>query len=844
MNDLIKVYENQGPVKLRSANGKWYWIIYLSYLVSFILCSIIAVTFQGNAFVEICSFLLVFGAAFIVNAFYISKSISSSSLLEKHFKLDKVIIKNTFLLSVLFDRHGQILISEVGNKFAYEHNTKVMIEDILSMLHIPLKVQNEIKEIITASDVRNIKMKYLGSYEYKGEYFDVIIKVLDEEQGTKILYIQDSMLKSSLNSRFKDSFIGFYELNHNLKLVNCNKYFAKILGYKPAELISSDVKIDDLILLDESVDSLLLNSKAKKSLQGNWQGLLTFNTKYKEKVHCFIVQKATLNHMGRVESVIGYVLKLQDKSLLHRPKGVEKGWIEYSWKSFFESSIHPVIIADSSGVILKANSAFFELVPGDYIGKGLREIATKDYQTKIESEIGLMAGSNEQLAMLKNFYIRNVSKPLDIYLNKIKDMEGNSLGFMVSINDNTHQRELEDRLSHAQRMQTIGQLVGAVAHDFNNLLTAITGFCDILLLRHGMGDPSFVNIIQIKQSSDRASNLVKRLLAFSRKQTLKLEVIYLNEFFSDITALIQRLVGADIVVKKDININTWPVKFDPVQLEQVVLNLIVNAHQAMVSGGHIQINVKNVYLNADDSLLVGYSVPPGEEMPPVGEYVSIEFIDDGSGIPSEIIKHIFEPFFTTKLDKSGTGLGLSTVYGIVRQSEGFIFVKSTLGEGSNFLILLKRHIITGEELLETKKQQIINLTYQDQLKRDLSGKGVIALVEDEEAVRLFAKSALISKGYDVIEFDSAKNALREIQKDLPRIDLIISDVMMPEMNGPEFISEIHKTHQGIKVIFMSGYGEDAFTEEYGNKRDFHFLPKPFSLKQLVGKVKEVLSLST
>ena len=404
---------------------------------------------------------------------------------------------------------------------------------------------------------------------------------------------------------------------------------------------------------------------------------------------------------------------------------------------------------------------------------------------------------------------------------------------MIRAAETTEQIQAANESSHAQRMQTIGQLVGSVAHDFNNILTAIGGFCDLLFLRHTPDDPSFANILQIQQSADRASALVRRLLAFSRKQTLKPKVLSLQKYFVDFGAMIQRMVGADMQFKQDIDPNTWNILADPVQMEQVMLNLAVNAHHAMKAGDTLSVKTYNISLRKKDSILKEYLAPPGEENPPKGDYVAIEVKDTGSGIQRQNIMHIFEPFFTTKSEKTGTGLGLSTVYGIIRQSEGYVYVNSKIGEGTTFLILFKRHTAPEESQNTDEEDEVLDTV-------DTSGNGVIVLIEDEDSVRLFAKSVLENKGYDVIQFSSAKEALENKEKYIKDARLIISDVVMPELTGPAFIKEIKKDRPRVKVLFMSGYGEEAFAEEYGSRRNFHFIPKPFSLKELANKVKEVL----
>ena len=820
---------------LNAYNMKGYWIIYLSFIISFVCCAVAAIL-SKNLFIEICSFFIVFGGAFTINAYQIHKGIKLKNEFDKSFEINQEILSNIALAILIFDEKGRVVSIDVGNDVTLNNNIKDYLDKLFALFLVPIKVQKEIRDIIVTNNLKHSRQEF-GSYEYGENFYDLIVMRLTHSKDYKAVSFARSNNKALIGKKhFKDAFFGFYKLDSNMQFISINKYFAKILGYSKDELMILHPNLNNLI------DFNNISSSEQNELKGNWQGFLSFHTKYGEKVICFVIQKANLNVSGDIECIIGYVVKLYDPSLMLKSRGFDKEWINRSWNSLFENSIEPVAMLNNSGVLIKSNNAFDNIMPNVPFNKKFCDAFINEGALNIDNEIQEIIASNKHYKVLKNLIYKDGLRKLSIYLRGIKDAENNVLGFIVSINDNTHQTELEASLSHAQRMQTIGQLVGAVAHDFNNLLTAITGFCDILLLRHAIGDPSFVNVIQIKQSADRASNLVKRLLAFSRKQTLKLEIIYLSAFFSDISTLIQRLVGTEIIVKKEIDPNLWLVEFDPVQLEQVVLNLIVNAQQAMSHGGTVNIKVSNMSLYDNHALAKDFVAPGGEHFPPFGEYVALEFTDSGSGIDGHIIQKIFEPFFTTKSDKSGTGLGLATVYGIVRQSEGYIYVKSKVGKGTTFLILLKKHNISKKEIakLESDREKKV-LAFTDSAKADLSGKGLIALVEDEEAVRLFAKSALIIKGYEVIEFASAKMALEAIQKDLPKIDLIISDVMMPEMSGPEFISEIHKNYPSIKVIFISGFGEDAFTEEYGNKRDFNFLPKPFSLKQLVGKVKEVIT---
>ncbi len=404
--------------------------------------------------------------------------------------------------------------------------------------------------------------------------------------------------------------------------------------------------------------------------------------------------------------------------------------------------------------------------------------------------------------------------------------------------DQTEQKNLEMRFSHSQKMQAVGQLAGGVAHDFNNLLTAMIGFSDLLLMRHPAGDPSFADIMQIKQNANRAANLVRQLLAFSRRQTLQPKTVDLTEVLAELSNLIRRLIGENIQMHMQHGRDLGMVKADQGQLEQVIINLAVNARDAMKEGGTLSITTRNVKIDSDGGLERDLIAPTEEDIIPAGDYVLVEVADTGTGIPPEIVKNIFEPFFSTKEIGSGTGLGLSTCYGIIKQTGGFIFVKTAPGVGTSFHLYFKRHEAEAEKAASAPE------AHDDKLGSDLTGRATIMLVEDETPVRIFAARALRNKGYEVLEADSGENALEVFADHTGAIDLIISDVMMPGINGPKMIGTLYDTYaermKDMQVVFISGYAEDAFVDSFGEERQFNFLPKPFTLKQLAGKVKDVL----
>lgn len=397
-------------------------------------------------------------------------------------------------------------------------------------------------------------------------------------------------------------------------------------------------------------------------------------------------------------------------------------------------------------------------------------------------------------------------------------------GVVLHFSDLTQQKALEEQFVQSQKMQAIGQLAGGVAHDFNNLLTAMIGFCDLLLLRHKAGDPSFSDIMQIKQNANRAANLVRQLLAFSRQQTLRPRVQDITDILTEVSHLLRRLIGANIELDLIHGGDLGLVKVDVGQMEQVLINLAVNARDAMDGGGKLVVRTES-FANTEPVQCMG------DEMP-AGKWVRIDVTDTGCGIPTENMSRIIEPFFTTKAVGQGTGLGLATVYGIIRQTGGYLSIESVVGEGTTFSIFLPE---SAETEIEAEPVAVI----EEDSTRDLTGAARILLVEDEDAVRTFSSRALGNKGYEVITAESGESALSVMDKqDDKHIDLMITDVIMPNMDGPTLAQRMRQTTPNLKIIFISGYTEEKLKDHMGE--NIWFLPKPFTLKQLAAKVKEAL----
>ncbi|WP_051679294.1 PAS domain-containing sensor histidine kinase [Xanthobacter sp. 91] len=486
---------------------------------------------------------------------------------------------------------------------------------------------------------------------------------------------------------------------------------------------------------------------------------------------------------------------------------------------FFRRAPLAMALVDRSGGVRAANAAFERLFGRDAAGRPLTALVADASGT--EALLAAAAGASEPPAPCDVTLAGGSARSVRFYAAPL-DVSGD---IALCAIDMTEQRALEVQFAQSQKLQAVGHLAGGVAHDFNNVLTAIIGYCDLLLAKHRPSDPSFPDIMQIKQNANRAAGLVRQLLAFSRRQTLRPQVIELGDVISDAAALLRRLIGERITLDVEHARDLWPVKVDVNQFEQVIVNLAVNARDAMPDGGTLTIRTGNV--PAAGCAAYGQGLPEGD-------YVMVEVADTGTGIPPDIMDKIFEPFFSTKEVGKGTGLGLSTVYGIVQQTGGTILADSEMGHGTTFRVFLPRHL-AGIEPEEAPRP-----AEPEPKAGDTTGQGRrVLLVEDEDAVRAFASRALANRGYEVLAAASGVEALELIERE-GKVDLVISDVVMPEMDGPTLLRELRSREPGLKVIFISGYAEEAFARNLPPSEHFSFLPKPFSLKQLVAAVSETL----
>ena len=470
-----------------------------------------------------------------------------------------------------------------------------------------------------------------------------------------------------------------------------------------------------------------------------------------------------------------------------------------------------------TGRIIEANPALAGMAgdvrPGAVFGELI------EANSRAEAAQRLQTGAS---GVLEVRLAADPSKIAHLYLSR---GDGRWVAYLVDVSE---QKQIELQLAQSQKMQAIGQLAGGVAHDFNNLLTAIFMQLDVLASRHPVGDPSYEGLNEIKQTSARAADLVRKLLAFSRKQTVQRETLDLGELISEFEVLLRRVLYEDVKLETEYGRSLPQVRADRGQLETAVMNLAVNARDAVRAHGGGTVRIRTARVTQEEAAAMGYAGAQGDQ-------ALIEVSDDGGGIPPHVMDKIFDPFFTTKPVGEGTGLGLATVYGIVKQSDGWIAVESKPDEGAAFRIFLPVHVPVAGAAAETPAPAKVRPA-----ARDLSGAGRILFVEDEDAVRGVAAKLLRARGYEVIEAASGEEALELAEQHAGEIDLMISDVVMPGMQGPDLLKHARVYLNGAPVMFISGYAESEFSDLLEGEANISFLPKPIDIKTLAERVKQQL----
>jgi two-component system cell cycle sensor histidine kinase/response regulator CckA len=479
-------------------------------------------------------------------------------------------------------------------------------------------------------------------------------------------------------------------------------------------------------------------------------------------------------------------------------------------------------LVDRDGRFLTMNKAFRQAggIRGDDMPSYPGDLVVKEDKAAVADAV---RRNSRGPAMSGDLPVRLAHQPGEPVALTVAGLRGlGDAAVLLLLKDNSEEAKLKRQVAQATKMQAVGQLAGGVAHDFNNILTAIIGHCDLMLMRHTPGDTDYDDIQQIKSNSNRAAGLTRQLLAFSRQQTLRPQLLQLPDVISEVSHLLKRLLGETVQLIVKHGRDLGPVRADPGQLEQVIVNLAVNARDAMASKGGGTLTIQTYSVKADQVADLGSDILP------VADYSALSIADTGTGISASILSKVFEPFFTTKEVGKGTGLGLSTVYGIVKQSGGYIFADSKVGEGTRFTIYLPVHHVDEEK--EGRRQP-----KSHEAESELWGTGTVLLVEDEPMVRTVAERALTRHGYKVLTANNGEEALEIVERG-DDIALLISDVVMPLMDGPTMVREARKTRPDLPILFMSGYAEEQLRKSI-DIANVAFLPKPFSVQELAEAVR-------
>lgn len=510
---------------------------------------------------------------------------------------------------------------------------------------------------------------------------------------------------------------------------------------------------------------------------------------------------------------------------------------EERYRDYFENAKDAIYVHDLSGRYLMVNKAGEELIGysrDEILQMRISDVVPRSCLDEIHARLKEKL-TDHSLTIYELEAIRKDGSrvPIEVSSRLIYE-NGVPVAVQGSARDITERKRAEEalrasqlQLQQSQKLEAIGQLAGGVAHDFNNMLTAIIGYTDLSLRRVGLENPIRRNLEETKKAADRAASLVRQLLAFSRKQILEPKVLDLNDVVKDMHKMLTRLIGENIKLATRLQSDLGSVKADPCQVEQIIVNLVVNARDAMPRGGRVTVETSNIALDDQAAASKHVSVKPGE-------YVMLAVSDTGSGMDQETQARIFEPFFTTKEVGKGTGLGLSTVYGIVKQSDGNIWVYSEQGMGTVFKVYLPRIDDTAASTIDKQAQET-------SVPR---GTETILLVEDEDVVRGLTRKILMQAGYNVLDAKGGDEAIRLFHAHAGPIDLLLTDVVMPEISGKEIADRLLQLRPSIRVLFMSGYTDEAIVQHGVLDANVKFIQKPFTWVGLTRKVREVLNRKT
>ena len=691
--------------------------------------------------------------------------------------------------------------------------SKSLFETILNRIKENKQFQAELKFRINDENIRYLDC--LGSVVFDKNQKPQFI-IVHEIDITQRKYYQNKMNESEEKYRVlsEQSLIGVYLIQGN-RLNYVNPKFAQIFGFESPNDIVPSYSIFDFFAesqrdkLQQNIRKLIDGSSSEMHFE------VTGRKKDGTKVYLEAFGRRIV--FNAQPAVLGTFIDITErKKNLATIRKLSKA---------IEQTPVGTIITDMQSTIEYANPAFAKIT-----GYAVEEVVGKSTEFLISGKISadILQDIKETVAQGRIWQgeIKSIKKDgqdywLRLVVSPMTDSNGRITHILTNIEDITERKQLENELVQKQKMEAIGRLAGGIAHDFNNLLTVINGYSQLILHSMPKENPLYTQIEQIFQAGERAKNLTGQLLAFSRKQIRQPEPLNLSQLVRNLEKMLTRLIGEDIEIICDLDENLWAIESDKSQIEQIILNLMINARQAMPNGGQITIKTENFVPEA--SMLKKY--PEIQS----GKYVRLSIEDTGIGMDEETQKHIFEPFFTTKPVGQGTGLGLATVYGIIKQNNGYIYVKSALNQGTKFCIYFPA--VEKETSLEEN---------QTLLKEDLRGKETIFLVEDDPSVRELTLRSLNYFGYKVIVSANGEEALKKFKQNNIHVDLLITDVIMPGMSGKKLVDLIRKKKPGLKVLFMSGYSEDQISKQGILNKEINFIQKPFAPMDLVKRLREIL----
>ncbi len=695
------------------------------------------------------------------------------------------------------DAHREMLIdASIGKRFFTKEGMNRKLDgsllNTLTTVTIPERM-GEVAGLVTVTDITDRKRA--------------------EDEAKNHLHLMKTLLDTLPHPVYYKNREGIY--------LGCNKAFAEqIVGLSPHEIIGKSLYDLPHVIPRRFAD---IYKKYDDHLLCH-PGVQIYETRVRTvtgETRDFLFSKATFSDaVSHVAGIVGVMLDITDRK--ETEKALHES--EEKFRSLFETSKDAIGITAPDGTVLDANQAWLDLfgyTREEIIGEKIQPLYTDpSVREHVVREL-------EEKGFIRNYELRHLRKKggtIDCLVSStvLRGDEGETVYYQTFVQDITERKRLEEQLYQAQKMESVGRLAGGVAHDFNNLLTAIIGNADLALMMLTSSDPLVEEIQEIKTTAERATKLTRQLLAFSRRQIVKPRIMDINTVILDMGKMIRRLIGEDIELVTLLADDLWTIEADPGQIEQVLTNIAVNSRDAMENGGKLTVKTENVHVPATGSGRFAAMKP--------GEYVLVSVSDTGTGMSEEVRTHAFEPFFSTKEKGKGTGLGLATCYGIVKQNNGNIWIDSEPGERTTVNIYLPRK---SGPVRDIKVSSVL-----DTLPR---GTETVMVVEDEPAVRTMVSRILKSQGYTVMESINGEEAVRMIEvSGHGDIRLLITDVVMPRMGGKELARLVREHHPHIGVLFMSGYTDDSVLQDSEGGEEEHFIQKPFSPEVLVRKVRSVI----